>query len=151
MSFITPKQRARAYIIQALYQWQLCGENIKVIEAEFLAKKQGKISRRFFCETLLGVVEDFDNLTADIQPHLEHNIDEIPLVDLSILYLGVYELKHHHNLSRKIIFNEAIELVKNYGTEEGYRFINHLLDTISNDFEQIKKKELDDSVFKQAT
>ena len=129
MSFTTPKQRSRIYIIQALYQWQLCGDDTMIIEAQFINQKT-KISKQFFINTFRGIVKEIEALKIMIKPHLDHDIAEIPLVDLSILYLGVYELKSCQ-LPSKIIFNESIELAKQYGTEGSYRFINHLLDKIN--------------------
>lgn len=133
-TFKTPKQRARDFLIQALYQWQLCGENPRIIEAQLLDTKT-KIARQFFIKTWRGITnkEEFEAIRGVIVPHLPNDIDSISLVDLSVVYLGVYELRHHHSLSHSIILNEAIELTKRFGTQEGYRFVNYLLDTISKE------------------
>ena len=45
---MTPKQRSRARVVQALYQWLVSGEDIKKIEHQFLNQKEGKISKAFF-------------------------------------------------------------------------------------------------------
>ena len=37
---MTPKQRSRARVVQALYQWLVSGEDIKKIEQQFLNQKE---------------------------------------------------------------------------------------------------------------
>ena len=50
---MTPKQRSRARVVQALYQWLVSGDNINDIELQFLNQKEGKISKAFFSNLLL--------------------------------------------------------------------------------------------------
>ena len=45
---MTPKQRSRARVVQALYQWLASGGEITQIEQQFLNQKEGKISKAFF-------------------------------------------------------------------------------------------------------
>lgn len=134
MSFQTPKQRARVRIMQALYQWQLCDDDLANIRQSVLRQK-GKVAITFFNQNLHGIIENFEQLTQDIQTHVKHDIKDIPNIDLSILYLASYELKQQQ-LSKNIIINEAIELSKKYGTEKSDKFINYLLETLSVMYEK---------------
>ena len=52
---MTPKQRSRARVVQALYQWLVSGDNINDIELQFLNQKEGKISKAFFSNLLLNI------------------------------------------------------------------------------------------------
>ena len=45
---MTSKQRSRARVVQALYQWLVSGGDIPEIEQQFLNQKEGKISKAFF-------------------------------------------------------------------------------------------------------
>lgn len=138
MSFKTPKQRARMRIIQALYQWQLSGGDIDHISQTVLAQK-GKVAVGFFRQTLFGIMSDCVILKSDIQAKIDHNIEEIPPTNLAILYLASYELKQQ-KLAKNIIINEAIELAKQYGTEKADKFINHLLEVLSQYYEAENSK-----------
>lgn len=57
-------------------------------------------------------------------------------VDLSILRLGVYELTFNQETPVSVAIDEAVEIAREYGVEESYRFVNGVLDGIA------KKKKL---------
>ncbi len=130
MGFITPKQRARIRIVQALYQWQLTKTDVAIIEKQFLANKKDKIAKTFFQTNLNNIISNIGKIREYIKPLLKHNIDDIPLVDLAVLYLGVYELKISQVTPSKIIINEAINISKDYGSEDSYKFVNYILDSL---------------------
>lgn len=59
------------------------------------------------------------------------HIDRMPAVDRNILRIAVYELKFgDKDLTPKIIINEAVELAKEFGTDDSSRFINGVLASI---------------------
>ena len=59
---MTPKQRSRARVVQALYQWLVSGEDIKKIEQQFLNQKEGKISKAFFSNLLLNIPKNISSI-----------------------------------------------------------------------------------------
>ena len=76
---MTPKQRSRARVVQALYQWLVSGENIKKIEQQFLNQKEGKISKAFFSNLLLNIPKNIAALEDFIHPTLDRDIGELGL------------------------------------------------------------------------
>lgn len=48
-------------------------------------------------------------------------------VDLSIIRLAVYEMKYEEQIPAKVSINEAVELAKQYGTDDSASFINGVL------------------------
>ena len=48
-------------------------------------------------------------------------------VDLSIIRLAVYEMKYEESIPDKVAINEAVELAKQYGTDDSPSFINGVL------------------------
>lgn len=56
-------------------------------------------------------------------------IEKINKIDLAILRLAVYELKHTQT-PPKVIIDEAVELAKEYGAESSPGFVNGVLGTI---------------------
>ena len=111
---MTPKQRSRARVVQALYQWLVSGENIKKIEQQFLNQKEGKISKAFFSNLLLNIPKNIAALEDIIHPTLDRDIGELGPTEKAILYLGVYELKFQPEVPYKVVINEAVELAKLY-------------------------------------
>ena len=53
-------------------------------------------------------------------------LDRITRVDLSILRLAIYEIKHVE-LSEAVSVNEALELARSFSTPEAVSFINGVL------------------------
>jgi N utilization substance protein B len=128
---VTPKQRSRARVVQALYQWLVSGDDIKKIEQEFLNQKEGKISKAFFSNLLLNIPKKIVVLDDIINPSLDRDIDELGPTEKAILYLGVYELKFQLEVPFKVVINEAVELSKLYGAEGSFKLINSSLDKIA--------------------
>ena len=128
---MTPKQRSRARVVQALYQWLISGENVKIIEQQFLNQKEGKISKAFFSNLLLNIPKNIAALEDIIHPTLDRDIGELGPTEKAILYLGVYELKFQPEVPYKVVINEAVELAKLYGAEGSFKLVNSSLDKIA--------------------
>ena len=127
---MTPKQRARARIIQVLYQRDISHQSIKSIKAQFLANKKDKFAKSFFNDILDGIDSHLGELKQILSSALKESSDDIAYVERAILYLAIYELCYCPHLSHKIIINEAVELSKSYGGKDSYKFINYMLDQI---------------------
>jgi N utilization substance protein B len=48
-------------------------------------------------------------------------------VDLTLIRLAVYEIKYDEDIPDKVAVNEAVELAKQYGTDESSAFVNGVL------------------------
>ena len=78
-----------------------------------------------------GVREKATALDAEIASCLRGwTIARLSRVDLAILRLAVFEMKHT-DLPAAIAINEAVELTRKYSQEESCSFINGVLGTIS--------------------
>ena len=60
----------------------------------------------------------------------EWAVERMPVIDRNVLRLGAYELLHDRDTPRAVVINEAIELAKEYSTEDSGRFINGVLAAI---------------------
>ncbi len=128
---MTPKQRSRARVVQALYQWLVSDAAIKQIEQQFLNQKEGKISKAFFSNLFLNIPKNISILDEVINSSLERDISELGPTEKAILYLGVYELMYQLEVPYKVVINEAVELSKLYGAEGAFKLINTSLDKIA--------------------
>ena len=132
MAFKTSKQRTRERIVQALYQYLLSGGEIAQIEQQFLKQKQGKISKTFFSNLFINIVNNRTELDSLIAPTISRAIDELGGVEHAILYLGTYELKFSPEVPYKVVINEALEIAKLYGAQGAYKLINNSLDQLAS-------------------
>lgn len=48
-------------------------------------------------------------------------------VDLTLLRLAVYEMKYDEDIPVKVAINEAVEIAKQYGTDDSPAFVNGVL------------------------
>ena len=135
---MTPKQRSRARVVQAIYQWLLSGEDIKKIEQQFLNQKEGKISKAFFSNLLLNIPKNIAVLEDIILTSLDRSVDELGPTEKAILYLGVYELKFQLEVPYRVVINEAVELAKLYGAEGSFKLVNSSLDKIAPDLRSLE-------------
>jgi N utilization substance protein B len=135
---VTPKQRSRARVVQALYQWLVSGDDLAEIEIQFLNQKEGKISKAFFSNLFTNIPKNISILDEIIKPSLDRNINELGPIERAVLYLGVYELKFQLEVPYKVVINEAVELTKLYGAESAYKLINSSLDKIAKDLRSVE-------------
>jgi len=135
---VTPKQRSRARVVQALYQWLVSGDDLAEIEQQFLNQKEGKISKAFFSNLFINIPKTISLLDEIIEPSLDRSLHELGPTERAVLYLGVYELKFQPEVPYKVVINEAIELAKLYGAEGAYKLINTSLDKISQNLRSVE-------------
>lgn len=127
------RRNARRYALQAMYQWQLAGGSITDIEKEFLLYQiDKKLDLNYFKELIHGVISHQTELDQEIKLHLgRRHFSDIDPIELAVLRLSIYELTQRPDVPYRVIINEALELTKKFGSIEGYKFINGILDKIA--------------------
>jgi N utilization substance protein B len=135
---VTPKQRSRARVVQALYQWLTSGGEIAQIEQQFLNQKEGKISKAFFSNLILNIPKNISVLDEIIEPSLNRDFSELGPTEKAVMYLAVYELKFQLEVPYKVVINEAVELTKLYGADGAYKLINTSLDKIAQELRSLE-------------
>ena len=61
--------------------------------------------------------------------------------ECNILRIATYEFIHHTEIPYKVVINEAINLAKTYGADEGHKFVNGILDPLSHKLRQLETAE----------
>ncbi|HEY1074986.1 MAG TPA: transcription antitermination factor NusB [Patescibacteria group bacterium] len=133
---------ARTLAMQTIYEWDFQAH--KSIH-EMLASNVNAVDHAdddtVFVEKLInGVVankEEIDGLITTAAP--EWPLDQISVVDKSILRLAIYEILHETDVPAKVAINEAVELAKTFGGDNSSRFVNGVLGTIYRQTERFKQ------------
>ena len=125
----TARRQAREIALQALYAWQLSGED-PLAQARTLEGFE-RTDARFVESLLSGVLGQAEALRALIVPHLSREFVKLSPIERAILYIGAYELVAHPQTPFKVVLNEAVELGKSFGATDGYRFVNGVLERIA--------------------
>lgn len=58
-------------------------------------------------------------------------IERMPVLDVTLLRIAIYELRHRPDVPSKVVLNEAIELAKTYSTDDSPRFVNGVLAAVA--------------------
>lgn len=126
------RNRARRLAVQALYEWHMTGTSQAEIKSRFLADKKDKtVDKEYFQELISGVIDKVAELDTSIKPFIQRPLEEIDLVEHAILRLSTYELKYRPDIPYRVVINEAVELAKTFGAEQGHKFINGILDKLA--------------------
>jgi N utilization substance protein B len=147
------RSQARRYAVLALYQWQLTGQSPVEIGlhffddpawmdeiAESLAEmgdapqtRMGRTGydRRLFIQILHGVPEHLAEIDQAIAPALDRPPEQVDPVERAILRAGAFELLHCPAIPARVAINEAVELAKLFGAEQGHKYVNGVLDHIA--------------------
>ena len=131
------RHRARAAAVQALYQWRMTGQDAAEIERQFLderfAEDAPALDRGYFHELLHGVVAQAERLDRRIGPFLDRPVTQVDPVECTILRIGAFELVERLEVPTGVAINEAIELAKTFGGENGHRYVNGVLDRLARE------------------
>jgi N utilization substance protein B len=87
-----------------------------------------------FADTLLsGVVNHEEELKNAIQTHApQWPLDRMDPISRCTLMIGAYELLMHKDAPPAVVMDEAIEIAKEYGTDEGGKFVNGVLNALAH-------------------
>ncbi len=123
------RTRARRFAMQALYQWDLSGNNLRDIEVQFLQDEDfSKADREYFHELLHQVPARLDEVEAAFSAYLDRPVQEMDPVERAVLRMATYELMARVDVPYRVVINESVNLTKKFGAEQAYKYINGVLD-----------------------
>ena len=129
---VNKKSQARHHAVQAIYQWQMTGQDIRDIREQFLGEHDPKtFDRGYFEQLLRGVPTNLQQLDGDLKACLDRSIESVDPVERAILRLGAFELTQCAAVPYRVVINEAVNLAKIFGAEQGHRYVNGVLDKLA--------------------
>ncbi|MCF7971623.1 MAG: transcription antitermination factor NusB [Methylococcaceae bacterium] len=131
------KTKARQCAVQALYQWQMAGTDLNMIERQFVEDQRLKNAQKsYFSDLFHGVPKDLDKIDFAMKDFVDREVNDIDPVERAILRIGVYELIHKLETPYRVIINEGVELAKCFGADGSHRYVNGVLDKVA----QVQRK-----------
>jgi len=87
-----------------------------------------------FAQLLLqGILDKEQELGDAVQEHApQWPLSRMDPISRCILLVGTYELLFGNDAPQAVVMNEAIEIAKEYGTEESGKFVNGVLNAIAH-------------------
>ncbi|ABQ56480.1 TPA: transcription antitermination factor NusB [Legionella pneumophila] len=136
---IRGKRRARKFALQALYQWLMSGTDLHEIEAQFRTiNNMDKVDGEYFCRLLYGIPTHVEALEASLLPYLDREINALNPIELTVLRIGSFELFHCPEIPYKVILDESVSLTKEFGSQEGYRYVNGVLNNLAKQVRSVE-------------
>jgi N utilization substance protein B len=133
---VASRRKARILAFQAVYAWDSSGgATERLLDFDWLdEEKRATLDEEVatFARLLIGgTLENIGAVDAAITAHLQNwSFERLKRVDLAVLRIGAYSLLFQRDIPAQITIDEAIEIAKEYGSEDSYRFINGVLDGI---------------------
>jgi len=126
------RSQARRHAVQALYQWQIAGQDVADIVNQFLEEQSlENFEVPYFQDLLHGVPNHLGELDELLKPALDRAIESVDPVERAVLRLGAYELRFKPEVPYRVVINEAVELAKVFGAEQGHKYVNGVLDQVA--------------------
>ena len=126
------KTNARRCAVQALYQWQISGASLNRIEMNFMEEERLKgAQKNFFSEIFHGVPKQLTVIDEALNEFVDRPVEKIDPVERAVLRVGVYELINRLDTPYKVIINEAVNLAKFFGADGSHKYVNSILDKVS--------------------
>jgi len=127
------RRRAREFALQGIYAWLLSGPDAQddagQIDAHLRDNDRFHEADAAWFQTLLhGVIQQAQTLRTQFTPYLDRPLAELSPIEHGILLIGSFELLNHQEVPYKVAINEAVELAKVFGGQDGFKFINGVLD-----------------------
>ena len=122
------RREARERALSLLYEAEAKGLSPTTVLAELPVSPDP-----FAAQLVAGVAGALAEIDEVIGRYsVDWTIDRMPVVDRSLLRIAVYELVHVPDVPTAAVVSEAVELAKEYSTEESGRFVNGVLGSIAS-------------------
>ncbi len=130
------RHTARRQALKALYEAEQSGESPERI-IERMAAAGGMES--FAAHLVKGVSRHKDRLDSIIaERSVGWEPARMPVVDLNVQRIGAFELLFS-DAPQAVVIDEAVELAKEFSTDDAARFVNGLLSSIARDREALRR------------
>ena len=132
------RRQARELALQALFFLDMDKKNPEKDNLEaFCANYQEELTESvqpFFMELVQGVLENKSRIDTLIQKYSKNwKLSRMPAVDRNILRIAAFELLKKEDIPPTVTINEAIEIAKEFGTDESGGFVNGILESVKGE------------------
>ena len=139
------RRNGRVIAFQAVYSWDVTKASLDDLlsfswlqsqsEQQAEPSETSKEERTFASLIIAGTIDHIDEIDKLIESHLSASwsMERISRVALAILRTSVYEILFQNGAEAKIVIDEAVNIAKDFDTDDSYKFINAVLDKIGKD------------------
>jgi N utilization substance protein B len=132
------RRKGREFALQVLYLIDITKmEREKAIRSVITGPSAEEGVVKFARKLVEGTGEFQQELDSIIEKYAKNwELGRMAALDRNILRLGAYELLHETDTPISVIIDEAVEIAKEFSTDESGKFVNGILDRIKNERKQ---------------
>ena len=129
--FLRGRELARRLAMQAVYQQQITDIGLEEVIEQFREDESFvKADDDYFVSLLREGTAHGEEISTKISAIAGYSFDLIDPVERAILLNAACEILFIFGVDKAVAIAEAVRLAKKFGAEEGYRFVNAVLDRI---------------------
>ena len=121
----TSPTRSRDKVLQTLYEMEISEKELKQVLQNHSSEK----SNLLYKEILNGVIESKEKIDEMVFKHSNRPVEKLDFIERNAIRIAIYELINK-KVDPAVSINEAIRMSKKYGSSEGYKLVNAVLDSI---------------------
>ena len=127
-----PRRIAREAVLQALYAYEITKEKRDKVLKDIINRQSYDNDMKNFITSLFNFsIDNKEWCEEQIKTRLNNwEFDRVALLDRLLLILAISEIHFIDDVPPKVSISEAIEIAKQYSTEESSGFVNGVLDNI---------------------
>jgi N utilization substance protein B len=128
-----PRRRGRVAALQALFESDVSRHDaLAALEQRFADGQWSESQQGFARELVEGVLSERDRLDEVIAKAApQWPVDQLSAIDRNILRLAIWEILVNNRAPIRAAINEAVELAKEYGSDNSAKFVNGVLGSVS--------------------
>ena len=141
------RRKARVIALQVLYELDSVGHDVGTALTHLLSDAGLPEENATFARDLVsGIIQNEEKIDQHIKNFAPAwPVEQIPIVDRSILRLAIFEILLDNKVPVKVAINEAVELAKIFGSDNSSRFVNGVLGSVSALAGRQKDREVKDA------
>ena len=123
---------ARQRALQALYQWD-CGDvDVSDVLNQFKEHQDlNNVDLEHFQLLFRGVALSVDEVDVLLEPALDRPVADLDPIERSVLRMAACELRDSLETPARVVINEAVELTKRFGADQGHKYVNGVIDKVA--------------------
>ncbi len=129
------RRLARVAAMQAIFEMQVRDTDPSVSLTQNVQEFGGTehVDTSFAGSLLAGVRKEWDAIAKQIEAHApEWPLARMDSITRCILMIGAFELLYSKDAPPAVVMNEAIDIAKEYGTDESGKFVNGVLNALAH-------------------
>lgn len=140
------RKKEREYAFKGIFQLDFHPESQDFSESVDSFLENEEMNLDYGKSVIVTTKSHLEEIDGILDEYLKESwqLDRIPKIEKSILRMAICELVYmEEKIPFEIIINEAIELTKKYGDENGKKYVNGILNKLAKDGRYVRPQSRD--------